>query len=146
MMKEEDYGSFYTKDEGEQGQPQVPGKEDCLPTYKVVILGDSEVGKSAIMVRYTDDVFNSSQMSTIGADLRRKKVKVGDEEVTLQLWDTAGQERFRSITSSYFKEMDGIIMVYSVTARNTYQSTLKKLYTAYKHLPFIYIKKNKFTQ
>lgn len=101
---------------------EIPvGEEESLPEYKVVLLGDSTVGKSSIMRKYADGVFNVEIESTLGADLREKVVTIGDERVKLKIWDTAGQERFNSITRSYYKGMDGIILVYSVIAFDTLQ-------------------------
>ena len=67
-----------------------------------------------------DDAFTESFISTIGVDFRFRTVKIGDKTVKLQIWDTAGQERFRTITSAYYRGADGIIMVYDVTARESF--------------------------
>lgn len=108
--------------EEELWNDEIPeSEEESLPEYKVVLLGDSTVGKSSIMQKYANGVFNMKIESTLGADLKEKVVTVGGERVKLKIWDTAGQERFNSITRSYYKGMDGIILVYSVTAFDTLQ-------------------------
>lgn len=70
---------------------------------KYVIVGDSSVGKSCLLLRFADDQFNENYMTTIGVDFRFKTVKCNNKNVKLQIWDTAGQERFRTITNTYYK-------------------------------------------
>jgi Ras-related protein Rab-1A len=70
---------------------------------KYVIVGDSSVGKSCLLLRFADDQFNENYMTTIGVDFRFKTVKSNNKNVKLQIWDTAGQERFRTITNTYYK-------------------------------------------
>jgi GTPase SAR1 family protein len=79
---------------------------------KLVVVGNSGVGKSSLMVRFSDDQFNDSYRTTIGVDFRFKTLDMEGESVKIQIWDTAGQERFRTITNAYYKGADGIIMVY----------------------------------
>jgi Ras-related protein Rab-1A len=88
--------------------------------FKIVVVGNSGVGKSNIIVRYADNKFIEIHMSTIGVDFRVKTIKVDDKLIKLQLWDTAGQERFKSITSSYYKGANAIIIVYDVTSRDSF--------------------------
>merc|ERR1719242_3009091 len=83
--------------------------------FKLVLIGDSGVGKSCLLLRFADDAFTESYISTIGVDFRFRTVKIDKKTVKLQIWDTAGQERFRTITSAYYRGADGIIMVYDVT-------------------------------
>lgn len=78
------------------------------------------MGKSCLLLRFADDSFTESYISTIGVDFRFRTVKVGDKYVKLQIWDTAGQERFRTITSAYYRGADGIIMVYDVTNQESF--------------------------
>lgn len=85
-----------------------------LTTYKIIILGESYVGKTSIARRFVNDEFDTSLFSTIGIDLLKKIVKVDDIEVKLDIWDTAGQERFHSITKSYYRSADGIILVFDL--------------------------------
>jgi Ras-related protein Rab-1A len=88
--------------------------------FKLVLIGDSGVGKSCLLLRFADDNFTESYISTIGVDFRFRTVKIGDKTVKLQIWDTAGQERFRTITSAYYRGADGIIMVYDVTKQESF--------------------------
>jgi len=93
------------------------GRSDRSPDFlfKLVLIGDTGVGKSCILLRFADDAFTESYISTIGVDFRFRTIKVENKTVKLQIWDTAGQERFRTITSAYYRGADGIIMVYDVT-------------------------------
>ena len=88
--------------------------------FKIVLIGDSGVGKSCILLRFADDKFNENFYATIGVDFRFKNVMVDDKSVKLQIWDTAGQERFKTITSAYYRGADGIIIVYDITDRNSF--------------------------
>ena len=89
--------------------------------FKLVLIGDSGVGKSSLLLRFADDSFSDTYISTIGVDFRFRTVTIDGEKVKLQIWDTAGQERFRTITSAYYRGADGIIMVYDVTNEETFQ-------------------------
>lgn len=84
-------------------------------TVKVVILGNSGVGKTNIITRYCDNQFNLNYMPTIGVDLRVKTVTVDNKRIKMHIWDTAGQERFKDISKTYFKGAIGIILAYSIT-------------------------------
>lgn len=95
-------------------------KRDYDYLFKLVLIGDSSVGKSCLLLRFADDSFTESYISTIGVDFRFRTVKIEDKTVKLQIWDTAGQERFRTITSAYYRGADGIIMVYDVTRRESF--------------------------
>ncbi|CAF3521665.1 unnamed protein product [Rotaria sp. Silwood1] len=86
-----------------------------IQTFKILILGDSGVGKSSLMARYVHGIFHSEYTATIGVDFQIAIINIGEYKCRLQIWDTAGQERFRSITSSYYRGADGIIIVYDVT-------------------------------
>jgi len=88
--------------------------------FKLVLIGDSGVGKSCLLLRFADDAFTESYISTIGVDFRFRTVKIDKKIVKLQIWDTAGQERFRTITSAYYRGADGIIMVYDVTSMDSF--------------------------
>lgn len=89
--------------------------------FKLVLIGDSGVGKSCLLLRFADDNFTDSYISTIGVDFRFRTVTVDGKTVKLQIWDTAGQERFRTITSAYYRGADGIIMVYDVTSMESFE-------------------------
>lgn len=82
--------------------------------FKLLIIGDSGVGKSSILLRFADDMFSGSYITTIGVDFKIRTITVDGEKVKLQIWDTAGQERFRTITSTYYRGTHGVIVVYDV--------------------------------
>lgn len=86
---------------------------------KLLLIGDSGVGKTCLLMRFSDNTFTESFISTIGIDFKVKTVMINGLRVKLQLWDTAGQERFKSITSAYYRNIDGILFVYDVSSRNT---------------------------
>lgn len=95
-------------------------KRDYDYLFKLVLIGDSGVGKSCLLLRFADDNFTDSYISTIGVDFRFRTITIDDKTVKLQIWDTAGQERFRTITSAYYRGADGIIMVYDVTSLESF--------------------------
>jgi len=82
---------------------------------KLVLIGDTGAGKSCLLLRFADDTFTDSYISTIGVDFRFRTIEVDQEIVKLQIWDTAGQERFRTITSAYYRGADAILLVYDCT-------------------------------
>ncbi|KAJ5075258.1 small rab-related gtpase [Anaeramoeba ignava] len=88
---------------------------------KCLIIGNTRVGKSCILLRYCDGKFYVNPGLTIGVDFRFARTKVNENEVKLQIWDTAGQERFRTITSTYYRSADGIIVVYDVTNIDSFE-------------------------
>ncbi|OHS94230.1 GTP-binding protein yptV1 [Tritrichomonas foetus] len=88
--------------------------------FKVLIIGDSGVGKSSLLLRFSDDMFSDSYISTIGVDFKIRKIDLDDMVIKLQIWDTAGQDRFRSITQNYYRGSNGIIIVYDVTDRDSF--------------------------
>merc|ERR1712232_1046996 len=89
--------------------------------FKLLIIGDSGVGKSSILLRFCDDEFNDKQASTIGVDFKTKYMQVKGKKIKLAMWDTAGQERFRTLTASYYRGAQGVILVYDTTDRNTFE-------------------------
>ncbi|XVE95606.1 hypothetical protein REPUB_Repub02eG0113200 [Reevesia pubescens] len=87
--------------------------------FKLLLIGDSGVGKSTLLLSFTSDTFEELN-PTIGVDFKVKHVTLGGKKLKLAIWDTAGQERFRTLTSSYYRGAQGIIMVYDVTRRDTF--------------------------
>mmetsp|Transcript_67689 Transcript_67689/g.190803 ORF Transcript_67689/g.190803 Transcript_67689/m.190803 type:complete len:224 (-) Transcript_67689:169-840(-) len=90
-------------------------KRDYDHLFKLVLIGDSGAGKSCLLLRFADDAFTESYITTIGVDFRFKTISVGGRKIKLQIWDTAGQERFRTMTSAFYRGADGIALVYDVT-------------------------------
>jgi len=87
---------------------------------KIVILGDSGVGKTSLLVRYVKKQFNAAYKATIGADFLSKEVEVENKLVTLQIWDTAGQERFQGLGNAFFRGADACVIVFDVTVENSF--------------------------
>ncbi|KAF9996502.1 GTP-binding protein of the rab [Entomortierella chlamydospora] len=90
--------------------------------FKLLLIGDSGVGKSCLLLRFADDTYTESYISTIGVDFKIRTIELEGKTVKLQIWDTAGQERFRTITSSYYRGAHGIIVVYDVTDQDTFSN------------------------
>lgn len=100
---------------------------------KILLIGDSGVGKSCLLVRFVEDKFSPSFITTIGIDFKIKTVDINGKKVKLQLWDTAGQERFRTITTAYYRGAMGIILVYDVTDERTFANVKQWFKTVNDH-------------
>ena len=87
--------------------------------FKLLTLGESTVGKSSIILRYTNDQFNQQLLSTTGIDFRTKIIDYNDKKIKLVIYDTSGQERYRTIAANYYKNADGILFVYDITNENS---------------------------
>jgi small GTP-binding protein len=96
--------------------------EDPSLLFKVVIIGDSGVGKSNLMTRYTSNDFGPETQPTIGVEFMTKNVKVGGRDAKVQIWDTAGQERFRAISRSIYHGAKGALLVYDITRQETFDN------------------------
>lgn len=94
--------------------------DDILTTLKILIIGESGVGKSSLLLRFTDDLFDPQLSATIGVDFKVKTLTVEGNKTKLAIWDTAGQERFRTLTPSYYRGAQGAILVYDVSCRETF--------------------------
>lgn len=94
--------------------------EDYL--FKVVLTGDSAVGKSNLLARYARNEFNLNSKATIGVEFQTQIMQIDNKEIKAQIWDTAGQERFRAVTSAYYRGAVGALIVYDVSRRQTFQN------------------------
>ncbi len=95
---------------------------DYSVLFKMIIVGDSGVGKSSLMLRKCEDQFFDTTISTIGVDFRYVTITIDKIPIKLQIWDTAGQERFKTITQAYYRGSDGMLMVYDVSNKTTFEN------------------------
>ena len=95
--------------------------KDEIISFKILLLGDSGVGKTAFILRFCEDKFEEDSLTTIGLDQKNKFVKRDNKKLELHIWDTAGQERFRSITKNCYKGADGIILMYDISKYETFK-------------------------
>jgi len=98
----------------------MSGTKDYDYLLKILLVGESGVGKSCLLLRFAEGTFSQSFISTIGVDFKMKKVTLNDRVVKLQVWDTAGQERYRTIVSSFYRGAHGIILTFDVTDINSF--------------------------
>ncbi|ANB14055.1 Rab family GTPase SEC4 [Sugiyamaella lignohabitans] len=89
---------------------------------KLLLIGDSGVGKSCLLLRFCDDQFTPSFITTIGIDFKIRTINLDDKRVKLQVWDTAGQERFKTITTAYYRGAMGILLVYDVCNEKSFEN------------------------
>ena len=89
---------------------------------KILILGDSSVGKTSLLLKYADGYFPTIYVATIGVEYKIKQINLKGVNINLQIWDTAGQERFRGITKNFMKGADGIMYVYDITQKQTFDN------------------------
>ena len=90
--------------------------------FKILLIGDSGVGKSCLILRFAENMFIDSYISTIGVDFKIKTISLFGKIVKLQIWDTAGQERFRTITTSYYRGSHAILIVYDITSMESFRN------------------------
>ena len=88
--------------------------------YKILLIGDANTGKTSILNVYKNDMFYDNEVSTIGVEFMIKYIDFNGEKLKLQIWDTAGQERFKSITSSYYRGSDGVIIIFDISNRQSF--------------------------
>ncbi|XP_036448553.1 ras-related protein Rab-15-like isoform X1 [Colossoma macropomum] len=93
--------------------------------YRLLLLGDSGVGKTCLLCRFTDNEFLSQHVSTIGVDFKMKTLEIDGIKVRIQIWDTAGQERYQTITKQYYRRAQGIFLVYDITSTLSFQNVVK---------------------
>jgi len=105
-------------EDGEEGEEYL---------FKVVIIGDSAVGKSNLLSRYARNEFNLHSKATIGVEFQTQSMEIDGKEVKAQIWDTAGQERFRAVTSAYYRGAVGALVVYDISRRTTFDSVSRWL-------------------
>lgn len=89
--------------------------------YKILILGESYVGKTSILYKFSDDTFKDNRLNTIGIDFEKKDLNIDNKVVRLQIWDTAGQERYYSITKSFYRRANGILLVFSMSDPRSFE-------------------------
>ena len=100
---------------------------DIDKTFKVILVGDSKVGKTSIIRRYTDNSFTTQTLSTIGSDFNYKIIQIENAIINLNIWDTAGQDKFRSLTFQYYKRASGVFLVFDVSNRKSFKGILSWL-------------------
>ncbi|XP_046996430.1 ras-related protein Rab-8A isoform X1 [Schistocerca americana] len=90
--------------------------------FKLLLIGDSGVGKTCVLFRFSEDAFNTTFISTIGIDFKIRTIELDGKKIKLQIWDTAGQERFRTITTAYYRGAMGIMLVYDITNEKSFEN------------------------
>jgi small GTP-binding protein len=116
------------------------GGEEYL--FKIVLIGDSAVGKSNLLSRFARNEFDSNSKATIGVEFQTQMVEIDGKEIKAQIWDTAGQERFRAVTSAYYRGAFGALVVYDISRRGTFDSIkrwLDELTSEYCYSHFLFL-------
>uniref|UniRef100_A0A672GKQ4 Ras-related protein Rab-19 n=1 Tax=Salarias fasciatus TaxID=181472 RepID=A0A672GKQ4_SALFA len=104
-------------------QSAVPETEDSFDfLFKIILVGDSDVGKTCVVQSFKSGIFIEKQQNTIGVDFTVRTLDIDGKKVKMQVWDTAGQERFRTITQSYYRSAHGAMVAYDITRRTTFES------------------------
>ena len=98
------------------------GEDNYEFIFKVLLLGNSNVGKSSLFLRFVDDIWNDNFVPTIGVDFKIKTFEIDEKKIKMQIWDTAGQERFKNIISSYYRGAHGILLIYDVTDKDSFRN------------------------
>lgn len=116
---------------------------------RLLVVGETGVGKTCLMCRYANNEFMDTHITTIGVDFKLRRVEVGNKVIKVQIWDTAGQERFESITKQFYRRAQGVLLVYDITSRRSYEAIPKWLsyihQFAHEDVPIMLIG-NKFDQ
>ncbi len=92
-----------------------------LESLKIIIIGDTSVGKTSLMKRFIEGFYNDKTLSTIGIELFKKEVSIQDKQYIMKIWDTCGQERFRSISKNYYHNAHGIILVFDINSKSSFE-------------------------
>ena len=100
----------------------ITENQDDLEKINLLIIGDQAVGKTSLLIRFTEDQFNNNMIGTAGIDLKRKIVKIEEKNYKVIIYDTAGQERFQKLTKNFYQGSKGIILVYNVTEKKSFQN------------------------
>ena len=98
---------------------------------QIILVGESDVGKTSLIRRYTNNIFNSNHLETIGIEFYNKEEKINNKIIQIKFWDTAGQEIFHSLTKNFYRKADGIIIVYDITNKESFervQDWIKSIY------------------
>ena len=103
--------------------------------FKVIVIGDSGVGKTNLITRFCENSFKDTYVATIGVDFKVKSLPINDKKVKMQIWDTAGQERFKTITQTYYKGAAGIVLAYSITDSNSFTNVERWMTQIDTHAP-----------
>ena len=93
-----------------------------MNVIKILMVGDSSIGKTCLILRFTGKPFSAEHFPTIAIDFKMLQLQIEDQEVSVQIWDTAGQERFKTLTQSFYKSSDGIFLCFSVTDRKSFEN------------------------
>ena len=101
---------------------------------QLLIIGDSTVGKTSILNYYKEGTFNQHYLATVGVDFFQKDVLFGDKKIRIKIWDTAGQERYKSLTEGYFRNAEGVLIVYDVTNSDTFNNLKFWINSVKKHI------------
>ncbi|XP_016886391.1 ras-related protein Rab-19-like [Cynoglossus semilaevis] len=113
-------GSWRSRLWRQSAGPEIEDSFDFL--FKIILIGDSDVGKTCVVQRFKSDIFIEKQQNTIGVDFTVRTLDIDGKKVKMQVWDTAGQERFRTITQSYYRSAHGAMVTYDITRRSTFES------------------------
>lgn len=103
--------------------------------FKIVLIGESNSGKTSMLLRFADSVFSDKYLCTIGVDFKIKTLKIDDKIVKMQVWDTAGQERFRSISIAYYRNSHGCVAIYDITNRQSFDAIEEQIQSFISYSP-----------
>jgi len=105
---------------GNRDRPKSTVMEESGPNVKLVMVGDSGVGKSCLLEKFLDETSTNNFISTIGVDIKTRSITLNNKTIKIQVWDTGGQQRYRPVLASCYRNAGGVIMVFDVTNRKTF--------------------------